>query len=129
MKHTWLSMTILSLSLALLSGCQQQPAKKVTADKVEQVAALIASAEWLRDHCQRSDIPPRSVVEETATIMAKERGWDISGTFQQDVNNAVQRRYLAISKDTLVNNQKCVQLNQVAAPFIHQITALSASRK
>ncbi|WP_413676599.1 type II secretion system pilot lipoprotein GspS [Pantoea dispersa] len=125
MKHTRSAMVVLSLSLALLSGCQQrQSAKRVTTEQVNQLAALIASAEWLRDRCQRSDIPLRPAVEEAAIKMAKQRGWQMSAVTQQDVNNAVEQRYLALSEDNVLINHKCAQLNQAAAPFIQQINSV-----
>lgn len=131
MKYTRSGMAMLCLSLAVIGGCQQrqQPAKTLTAQNINQLAALIASAEWLRDSCQRSDIPPRSVIETTAVDMAKQRGWAISTLSQTQLNNAVEQRYLAISEDSEAMVNKCSQLNQAAAPFIQQAISTAAANK
>nr|WP_314689478.1 type II secretion system pilot lipoprotein GspS [uncultured Pantoea sp.] len=120
----------MSLSFLWLSGCQQQqPAREVTAEKVNQLAALIASAEWLRDHCQRSDIPSNAVVEQSANKLAEARGWMVSTLSRQAMKDAAERRYLAMSDDSILISQKCAQLNQAAVPFIRDITSYPVKGK
>lgn len=105
----------------LLSGCQQapRPASVPQASQLAQLSSLISSASWLRQHCNRSDIPQDDVLASKALELAAQRGWHTGQAYRQQLARQVSGRLSALDADTPSEAEKCTSLNQSASAFIH----------
>jgi general secretion pathway protein S len=84
----------------------------------QQLAALIAGSEYLKENCQRSDIPAISVLTQTAISEAKKKHWPVS-TAMTDTLPADARKIInRLNQDTAPIAQKCSYFNQSLAAFI-----------
>lgn len=111
----------LLLSTLALTACQHhQPAAAVTvAGQLSQLSAVVASASWLRQNCNRSDIPADDRLAASALLLAAERGWATPPDFRQQLAAQVASRMSALDADAPTLADKCAALNQSSAPFIH----------
>ncbi|STV96089.1 pullulanase-specific type II secretion system outer membrane lipoprotein [Klebsiella michiganensis] len=68
------------MAVALLSGCQQNrsttlsPAVSGQA-QLEQLASVAAGARYLKNKCNRSDLPADEAINRAAINVGKKRGW------------------------------------------------------
>lgn len=68
------------MAVALLSGCQQNrqttlsPAVSGEA-QLEQLASVAAGARYLKNKCNRSDLPADDAINRAAINVGKKRGW------------------------------------------------------
>lgn len=115
---------LLGATLILLSGCQQPRTQEpVSEHQVNQLAALVSAADWLRDNCQRKDIPARQYLLSTALEGAAQRGWKVDAASRIKLSNDIDARYAAINEDSGLVSEKCTVLNGAVSPFIHQSMA------
>ncbi|WP_240780297.1 type II secretion system pilot lipoprotein GspS [Serratia proteamaculans] len=106
----------------LLTGCTTSPKSNtdptLDGQHQQQLAALIAGSEYLKENCQRSDIPAISVLTKTAISEAKNRKWTIndalSDSLPTDARNIINR----LNQDPAPVAQKCAYFNQSLATFI-----------
>lgn len=109
----------------LLAGCQQhaRPAPVAADTQVMQLSSLVTAAAWLRDHCDRADIPQNDTLLQSALRQAKQRGWDTSHQAYQQINADISARYQALTADSVARKDKCAGLNQATAAFLKQMAA------
>ena len=98
------------MAVALLSGCQQNrsttlsPAVSGQA-QLEQLASVAAGARYLKNKCNRSDLPADEAINRAAINVGKKRGWaniddnllsqrsaQLYQQLQQDSTPVIQRR-------------------------------------
>jgi len=114
--------SMLFMSSLILSGCES--ARQNVPDshtQRQQLAALIASANWLRDRCHRLDIPAEPRVIAHALAQAEKKGWMMKNINQQKLQQDIRARYLAIRDDEMTPVNKCGALNRASAPFLQGI--------
>lgn len=112
------------LAVALLAGCQQNrsttlsPAVSGQA-QLEQLSAVAAGARYLKNKCNRSDLPADDVINRAAINVGKKRGWE-----NIDGNKLSQRSaqlYQQLQQDSTPEATKCSQFNRQLAPFIDSL--------
>ncbi|MFN1142590.1 type II secretion system pilot lipoprotein GspS [Serratia quinivorans] len=106
----------------LLAGCSTSADNKANpmldTQHQQQLTALIAGSEYLKENCQRSDIPAISVLTQTAISEAKKKHWPVS-TAMADALPADARSIInRLNQDTAPIAQKCSYFNQSLATFI-----------
>lgn len=113
---------LLLLNTALLTGCSlstsDQGASLAQPQQVEQLATLVAASGFLRDNCQRSDVPEQSTLLKAALSQAKSKGWRVSGAAQQQLPAQAQSILADLNQDGTPLAEKCAYFNQQLAPFI-----------
>lgn len=121
MKLTKENTLILLSSMILLSGCQQ-PSATIKAPplvtQVQQISSLIASSEYLRHQCNRSDLPSKTQLQNAAMRMAQQKGWDTKAPEYQQLDTLSNNRYQGLLKDGTPMAQQCSQFNISLAPLI-----------
>lgn len=124
MKISLKPLTLCLLGPLLLAGCQQTPVKNVMPEQqIQQLGALVAASDWLREHCDRRDIPAKSTLLASAIKQGEARGWKVSPMTHQQLLASADNRYQAINEDNTPKNEKCATLNSAAAPFIAKLSA------
>ena len=112
------------MAVALLSGCQQNrsttlsPAVSGQA-QLEQLASVAAGARYLKNKCNRSDLPADEAINRAAINVGKKRGWA-----NIDDNLLSQRSaqlYQQLQQDSTPEATKCSQFNRQLAPFIDSL--------
>ena len=112
------------MAVALLSGCQQNrqttlsPAVSGEA-QLEQLASVAAGARYLKNKCNRSDLPADDAINRAAINVGKKRGWA-----NIDDNLLSQRSaqlYQQLQQDSTPEATKCSQFNRQLAPFIDSL--------
>jgi general secretion pathway protein S len=106
----------------LITGCSTSSDNndilKLNPQHQQQLAALIAGSEYLKENCQRSDIPTMEVLIETALSEAKKKKWSVNQTMVEalpiDARNIINR----LNQDTTPVAQKCAYFNRSLATFI-----------
>lgn len=124
MRPTWIKPWLLSFFLLGLVGCQQQRNEQKSAgvtvnQQIEQVASLIAGTQYLKRHCNRSDLPEDAVIKKVAYKAAQQRGWDTSayGTLGAYSDTIYQR----LTDDSTPEQTKCATFNKQLAPFTAEL--------
>ncbi|ADP10021.1 General secretion pathway lipoprotein [Erwinia pyrifoliae Ep1/96] len=116
---------VLLIPLLTLVSCQNQtggkPGTVPVTRQLDQLSSLVASASWLRQHCNRNDIPEDATLATKALALAKERGWQIDNSFRQQLAQQVSVRISALDADLPSQSAKCAALNQAAVPFIQYV--------
>lgn len=115
----------LLINTLLLAGCSQPvPVKKTptidTTQQIEQLATLVASGNFLRESCQRSDIPDEPKLIKASFLQAKEKGWLLASFAEKDVVKQAGSLLLALKQDGTPLAEKCAYFNQHLALFIEQ---------
>ncbi|MGF6190054.1 general secretion pathway protein S [Serratia sp. 509] len=112
----------LLLSTNLLTGCSLsasgQNASLAQPQQVEQLATLVASSGFLRDHCQRSDVPAKAKLITAAYSQAKSKGWVLNGAAEQQLAARAKSILTDLNRDGTPLAEKCAYFNQQLAPFI-----------
>lgn len=112
------------LAVALLSGCQQNRSTSLSPAvsgqaQLEQLASVAAGARYLKNKCNRSDLPADDVINHAAINVGKKRGWE-----NIDGNMLIQRSaqlYQQLQQDSTPEATKCSQFNRQLAPFIDSL--------
>ncbi|HCB1497273.1 TPA: GspS family T2SS pilot lipoprotein variant PulS [Klebsiella michiganensis] len=112
------------LAVALLSGCQQNRSTSLSPAvsgqaQLEQLASVAAGARYLKNKCNRSDLPADDVINRAAINVGKKRGWE-----NIDGNMLIQRSaqlYQQLQQDSTPEATKCSQFNRQLAPFIDSL--------
>ncbi|HGM5491610.1 TPA: type II secretion system pilot lipoprotein GspS [Serratia fonticola] len=112
----------LLLGANLLTGCSlstsEQEASLAQPLQVDQLATLVASSEFVRDHCQRSDMPAEEKLIVAAYSQAKSKGWVLNGTAEQQLAARARSILTDLNQDGTPLAEKCAYFNQQLAPFI-----------
>ncbi|MGG7668665.1 type II secretion system pilot lipoprotein GspS [Yersinia sp. J1] len=91
-----------------------------TPQQIEQLSALISGAMYLRQECQRKDIPDESILMQTAVKLAMERNWDTKAPAYQALKGKSQARYQALVEEIGTDNNQCSSLNLLLADFAYE---------
>lgn len=114
---------LLLLPLLLVNGCQR-PTNRApvvgSPQQIEQLSALISGAMYLRQECQREDIPDESILMQTAMKLAMERNWDTKAPVYQALKGKSQTRYQALVEEIGIDNNQCSSLNLLLADFAYE---------
>lgn len=115
-------MLSLLLGANLLTGCSlstsEQEASLAQPPQVEQLATLVASSGFLRDHCQRSDVPAEAKLIAAAHSQARSKGWALNGAAEQQLTARAKSILTDLNQDGSPLAEKCAYFNQQLAPFI-----------
>lgn len=109
----------LLLAALMFTGCQRAPRPAGVPTQLSQLSSLVASASWLRQHCNRTDIPADDVLTSKALAIAAQRGWPTDSAFRQQLARQVSERTRALDADTPTVAEKCAVLNRSASEFIN----------
>lgn len=120
MQYSLRAFSFIVVTAALLAGCQQPVHKPQppVATQLDQLSSLLASAQFLRQHCSRTDIPQNDQLQRTALQVAQQRGWNSEAVEYQQLAMKTQGRYQALEQDSSPLSQKCATLNSSSARFI-----------
>ncbi|WP_380183830.1 type II secretion system pilot lipoprotein GspS [Kalamiella sp. sgz302252] len=102
-----------------LSGCQHAGrAVPEPARQVEQLSALIAGGNYLREQCAQTNLPDANTLTTRALALAEQRGWDRhAADYHRLVPLSAEKERL-IAKDPLNEKDKCQKLQDSLALFI-----------
>jgi len=112
------------LAVALLSGCQQNRSTSLSPAvsgqaQLEQLASVAAGARYLKNKCNRSDLPTDDVINRAAINVGKKRGWEnIDGNM---LSQRSAQLYQQLQQDSTPEATKCSQFNRQLAPFIDSL--------
>ncbi|VUS71080.1 GspS family T2SS pilot lipoprotein variant PulS [Klebsiella spallanzanii] len=112
------------IAIALLSGCQQNrtttlsPAVSSQA-QLEQLAAVAAGARYLKNKCNRSDLPTDDAINRAAINTGKKRGW--ANIDENTLSQRSAQLYQQLQQDSTPEATKCSQFNRQLAPFIDSL--------
>lgn len=120
-----LYLTFSALTLTLLTGCQHTAKipQPPVATQLDQLSALLAGTQFLREHCARTDIPGQDKLQRTALETAEQRGWNTRVADYQQLPAQTETRFQALLQDNTPENEKCATLNRSTARFIAQASA------
>ncbi|CAI0734137.1 Lipoprotein outS precursor [Serratia quinivorans] len=79
---------------------------------------MLAGSHFLRQNCNRTDIPDDVKLQRTAMRVAEHRGWDTQAPGYQQLPALAQARYLAILEDRQLLTDKCAMMNTHTANFV-----------
>jgi general secretion pathway protein S len=123
---------VMLLPTMLMQGCQQSSRSYAEETPVQkqlaQLSAILASSEYLRNQCNRNDIPDKKDLTQKALNMAKDRGWDSGAQAYKNLNALTEQRYQHLLNDETPKKEKCSLLSQVVAPFVARDTAVQAHK-
>lgn len=106
----------------LLTGCttstQSNADPTLDGQRQQQLAALIAGSEYLKENCQRSDIPAMSVLTKTAISEAKKKQWPVDETLSDTLPTEARNIINRLNQDPTPVAQKCAYFNQSLVTFI-----------
>ena len=109
------------MAVALLSGCQQNrsttlsPAVSGQA-QLEQLASVAVGARYLKNKCNRSDLPADETIYRAVVNVGKARGWGNIDPATLSQNS--DRLYQQLLQDSTPEATQCSQFNRQLAPFI-----------
>lgn len=105
--------------MLFLSACQSDPdPRTLSVTKLDQLATVVAASKWIKNYCDRSDIPDQETLIRNALTQGKISN---ARADEQALTLAINQRYDAIDKDTLSRSQKCAALNTSLATFLQTI--------
>ena len=107
--------------VALLSGCQQKPASTLSPAissqaQLEQLSSVAAGTRYLKNKCNRSDLPADETIYRAAVNIGKARGWGNIDVATLSQNS--DRLYQQLLQDSTPEATQCSQINRQLAPFI-----------
>ncbi|ENZ5481295.1 hypothetical protein P805_03615 [Serratia marcescens BIDMC 44] len=105
----------------LLSGCQHA-AKSApdAATQRDQLSSLVGAGQFLRDRCNRADIPAGDKLAAAALREAKEKDWTPALNRAQ-LLAAGKHVAAQLEADATPLQEKCRGLNRSLAPFLAQL--------
>lgn len=109
------------MACLLLSGCQH--AAKSTPDAAiqrDQLSSLVGAGQFLRERCNRADIPANDPLAAAALQAAERKGWApaLNRTQLLDAGKNVAAQ---LEADATPLQEKCSGLNRTLAPFLAQL--------
>lgn len=117
---------LISLSSLVLAGCQQsaptapKPVSNLApvpeSAQMNQLASLIAASRYLRQQCNRGDLPDDATINQTALTLAKQKGWNINNN--QALAQMSHTLYQGLLEDTTPKETQCMTFNRSLVPFI-----------
>lgn len=120
-----LKKSLLLAIATLLVGCQHPaPSAPVhtIAAQIDQVANVLASARFLRNACQRSDILTEQPLQQRLLQEARRRGWNSGAKQWALLPQKSEERYQALQGDSLPVTQKCQRLNQSTGAILRALS-------
>lgn len=107
--------------VALLSGCQQKPASTLSPAissqaQLKQLSSVAAGTRYLKNKCNRSDLPADETIYRAAVNVGKARGWGNIDVATLSQNS--DRLYQQLLQDSTPEATQCSQFNRQLAPFI-----------
>ncbi len=121
MANSLRKLSWLAVSLLVLSGCQQvshQPPPPVST-QLDKLSTLLAGGRFLRQNCERADIPDDVKLQRTAMRVAEQHGWDThQASYQQQLAAQTNARYQALVADNTLLTEKCATVDSRTARFI-----------
>lgn len=106
----------------LLTGCSttsdNNPTTKLDVEHQQQLAALIAGSQYLKENCQRNDIPAISALTKTAILEAKNKKWPVNETLSDALPLNAREIINKLNQDPTPVAQKCAYFNSSLAAFI-----------
>ena len=110
--------------VAVLSGCQQKPASTLSPaissqaqlEQLEQLSSVAAGTRYLKNKCNRSDLPADETIYRAAVNVGKARGWGNIDVATLSQNS--DRLYQQLLQDSTPEATQCSQFNRQLAPFI-----------
>lgn len=107
------------VSSLLLSGCQHAVNNAPNADaQREQLSSLIGAGRFLREQCNRSDIPADAQLTAMALKDAEKKGWSPAASLPR-LPEASQAVTAQLTADATPLPEKCSALNHALAPFLN----------
>jgi general secretion pathway protein S len=111
------------LVVAVLSGCQQNRSSTLSPAissqaQLEQLSSVAAGARYLKNKCNRSDLPADETINRAAVNVGKARGW---GILTITLSQRSDRLYQQLQQDSTPEATKCSQFNRQLAPFIDSL--------
>nr|WP_301286126.1 type II secretion system pilot lipoprotein GspS [Serratia nevei] len=105
----------------LLSGCQHAAKSAPDAEtQRDQLSSLVGAGQFLKDRCNRADIPAGDQLAAAALQEAKKKGWppalNRAQLLEAGKNVAAQ-----LAADATPLQEKCSGLNRSLAPFLAQL--------
>ncbi|MFE8049582.1 type II secretion system pilot lipoprotein GspS [Brenneria goodwinii] len=117
---------LISLSSMILAGCQQsepanpKPVSNLTpvpeSAQMNQLASLIAASRYLKQQCNRGDLPDDATINQTVLTLAKQKGWNISNT--PALAQLSHTLYQGLLEDATPKETQCMEFNRSLVPFI-----------
>ena len=107
----------------LLSGCQQHASVDTASvqKQNEQLASLVAAADYLRVQCNDSTVPVSEVLLSHAIEEGTSRGWKINTQRIENIRKEAAFRYQALAGDKTQLEASCSTLRKAAAPFVYPL--------
>lgn len=104
--------------VAVLSGCQQKPASTLSPaiSSQAQLSSVAAGTRYLKNKCNRSDLPADETIYRAAVNVGKARGWGNIDVATLSQNS--DRLYQQLLQDSTPEATQCSQFNRQLAPFI-----------
>ena len=106
----------------LLVGCQSgtgnhQGASQLTVgpQQQSQMAAVVAASRFLRDDCQRADIPSDGIIMQRVTGVMDKQGLSVDTAASASLGALQEKRYQSLLQDPLPRAEKCTQINKSMA--------------
>lgn len=102
--------------ILLLTGCQhsanqtEQPVKPGVispAEQVNQLAAMVAGGEYLRQQCKDKQVPEREALIVQVISLAQQRGWDTHNKAYQTLSSQSEALYQGLLSDETPSSTQC----------------------
>ncbi|ANS41518.1 type II secretion system pilot lipoprotein GspS [Serratia inhibens] len=112
----------LTISVALLSGCQHSAEHKTTLptaeSRLEQLSSLVGASQFLREKCSRADIPDNDKLAAAAMNEANKKGWPSQDVNQTQLLDAAKGVFDRLNADATPLAQKCSSFNRTLVRFL-----------
>lgn len=110
--------------VATLAGCQQNPSSTLSPTvsneaQLDQLSSVAAGARYLKNKCNRSDLPADEALDRAAWNVGKKRGW--SNIDYATLSQRSTQMYQQLQRDSTPEATKCSQFNRQLAPFIDSL--------
>lgn len=105
----------------LLSGCQHAAKSAPDAEtQRDQLAALVGAGQFLRERCNRTDIPANDKLAAAALQEAEKKGW-MPAQSRAQLLDASKNVAAQLEADATPLQEKCSGFNRSLAPFLAQL--------
>lgn len=115
--------------ILMLTGCQhsanqtEQPVKTSVispAEQVNQLAAMVAGGEYLRQQCKDTQVPEREALIVQVISLAQQRGWDTHNNAYQTLSSQSEALYQGLLSDVTPSSTQCEFFKKNSKPQIEQ---------
>ncbi len=116
------NIAVIIISSLLLSGCQHAVNNTPATDNQrEQLSSLVGASQFLREQCNRADIPANAKLATAALKEAEKKNGSPTMSHTQ-LLEAAKVVATQLNADATPLQQKCSALNRSLAPFLSQIS-------